>query len=551
MSGNVETNVRIAPCALEALGRITVRRGTSRDETVRQLLTEHVASQEQQLPEDRLTHICTVLRYPRPPRWRGDPRTDVPLRVRAPAGLLERARAVSLRLPGQHPRAYRDYQGRMLTDAVTTAIARDEPFDDGFLSGLLPLLRHGAALGLWRLAAAATSTGPEKAWLLGARVVSAAHRWTDAPHDAGEQHILRVAEVLEQEESWHALTRFESATSLARRFLTGPRAKEWEQALWAQDKPWEKLYEGFLRADDRAERRWRRQQGRTSYDWTGRGGTAVWRARRRVDLEHFEDWLVGRTKTDPADRLMEEPASPGWLLRVPPAWPAHAPGPAASGPYMAWAEHRRLLAFPYRSRHAFWPLLQCEGTPGHRPVPGFEPVAAAADGLRPGQVLGFIEAVLIDWNHDFAAEGPRLRIALDVPADQAYRFGLVTAEEQHRLMAAARAATLKIMDDFISWAADDGAGENYLHKLREARGSARAFHRLTRNYPSHERPKFTVPRASWTWPGRSVAAELVAGAQPELLGWLAGAAHRHSSLLLEQAMQVAWQRAFDAYGFRM
>ncbi|WP_030872358.1 hypothetical protein [Streptomyces sp. NRRL S-37] len=148
MSGNAETNVRIAPCALEALSRIMVRRGTSRDETVRQLLTEHVAWQEQEHPEDRLTHISTVLRYPRPPRWRGDPRTDVPLRIRAPADLLERARAVCLRLPGQHPRAYRDYQGRMLTDAVTTAIARDEPFDDDFLTGLLPLLRHGAALGL-------------------------------------------------------------------------------------------------------------------------------------------------------------------------------------------------------------------------------------------------------------------------------------------------------------------------------------------------------------------------------------------------------------------
>ncbi|MFB6931270.1 hypothetical protein [Streptomyces chartreusis] len=549
-SDNVETNVRIALCALEALSRIAVRRGTSRDETVRRLLAEHVALQEQEHPEDRLTHVSTVLRYPRPPRWRGDPRTDVPLRVRAPADLLERARAVSLRLPGQHPRAYRDYQGRMLTDAVTTAIAREEPFDDDFLSGVLPLLRHGAALGLWWLAAAATSTRPENAWLLEARTIRAEHRRTDAPYDFDDQYILRVAEVLERDESWHALTRFEWATGLARRFLTGPRAEEGERALWAQDKPWETLYEDFLRADDREERRWRRQQGITSYDWTGRGGTAVWRARRRVDLEYFEDWLVGRTRNDPAAGVMEEPASPGWLLRIPPAWLAHAPAPAASGPYTAWAEQRRLLAFPYRSRQAFWPLLQCGDAPGFRPVPGFEPVAAAAGGLRPGQVLGFIEAALIDWNHDFAEE-PRLRIALDVPADQAYRFGFITAEERHRLMAAARAATLKIMDDFITWAADDGAGENYLDKLREARGSARAFHRLTRRYPSHERPKFIVPRAAWTWPGRSVAAELVADAQPELLEWLAGAAHRRSSLLLEQAMQAAWHRAFDKYGFRM
>ncbi|MFF5315536.1 serine/threonine-protein kinase [Streptomyces massasporeus] len=210
MSGYSETNVRIAPCALEALSRITARRGTSRDETVRQLLTDHLASQEQKPPEDRLTHISTVLRYPRPPRWRGDPRTDVPLRVRAPASVLERARAVSLRLPGQHPRAYRDYQGRMLTDAVTTAIACAEPFDDDFLTGLTPLLRHGAALGLWRLAAAATSTRPEKAWLQAATALRADLHRTDASLDFEDQHILRVAEALEQEESWHALTRFES-----------------------------------------------------------------------------------------------------------------------------------------------------------------------------------------------------------------------------------------------------------------------------------------------------------------------------------------------------
>ncbi|MGW2767330.1 hypothetical protein [Streptomyces sp. NPDC001275] len=550
MSSNVETNVRIAPCALEALSRITVRRGTSRDETVRRLLAEHVALQEQEHPEDRLTHISTVLRYPRPPRWRGDPRTDVPLRVRAPAGLLERARAVSLRLPGQHPRAYRDYQGRMLTDAVTTAIARNEPFDDDFLTGLLPLLRHGAALGLWRLAAAATSTRPEKAWLLEARAVRAAHRRTDAPYDFDDQHILRVAEALEREESWHALTRFETATGFARSFLTDPRAEEREQALWEQDKPWNKLYQSLLRADDREERRWRRQQGSTSYDWTGRGGTAVWRAQRRVDLEYFEDWLVERTRNDLAAGVMEEPASPGWLLRIPPAWLAHAPAPTASGPYTTWAEQRRLLAFPYRNRQAFWPLLQCEDTPGHQPVPGFEPVAAAAAGLRPGQILGFIEAALIDWNHDFAEE-PLLRISLDVPADHACRFGFITAEEQHRLMAAARAATLQIMDDFITWAADDGASASYLHKLREARGDTRAFHRLARSSPSLKGLKFVVPRASWKWPGGSVAAELVAGARPELLEWLAGAAHRCSSLLLEQAMQVAWQSAFDRYGFRM
>ncbi|WP_260634061.1 hypothetical protein [Streptomyces angustmyceticus] len=549
MSVNAETNVRIAPCTLDALRRITARRGTSRDETVRQLLAEHVTAQEQRHPEDRLTHISTVLRYPPPPRWRGDARKDVPLRVRAPHGLLERARAVSLRLPGQHPRAYRDYQGRMLTDAVTTAIAAAESFTDDFITGLLPLLRHGAALGLWRLTVAATSTGPEKAWLVEAEAVRADLYLSNAPLTPDQEYALRVAEILERDEAWHAADRFRQATGLARDYLTGHDARHWEQVLYDQAEAFNEDYQDRLQADDSEERRWRRRHGITSYDFTGRGGTAVWRAQRRANLEYFEEWLVKRTKGDPAAGVM---ASPGWLLRTPPTWLAHAPAQAAGQPpepFSAWAANSRLLAFPYLSRQAFWPLLPTPGL-GWQPVPGFEPVAAAAATLRPDQVLGFIEALLIDWNHTFAEE-PSLRIALDLPADKARRFDFITAKEQHRIMAEARAITLENMDRFIDRVADTGASEIYLQKLKEARGNAREFHRLSLQYNKHKRPTFGVGRATWRWPGRTVAAELVTGAPPNLLQWLAAAAHRHSTLLLEKAMQEAWQCAFDQYGFRM
>lgn len=556
MSGNAETNVRIAPCAREALTRIMARRGTSRDETVRQLLTEHVTAQEQKHPEDRLTHISTVLRYPPPPRWRGDPRNDVPLRVRAPADLLERARAVSLRLPGQHPRAHRDYQGRLLTDAVTTAIAVTEPFTDNFLTGLLSLLRHGTALGLWRLTAAATSTGPEKAWLVKAEGVRVDHHLSNAPLNPAEEHILRVAEALEQDDAWHASNRFRRATALARSYLTGPTAQEWEQTLYEQDETFNEVYQDRLQNDDdAADRRWRRRHGITSYDFTGRGGTAVWRAQRRVDLQYFEEWLVERTKGDPAAVVMEEPASPGWLLRTPPTWLAYAPARTTTSgqppePYATWAADGRLLAFPYLNRQAFWPLLHRPGTPEWQPVPGFQPVAAAAAKLRPDQITGFIEALLIDWNHTFAEE-LSLRIALDLPADKARRFGFITAEDQHRIMAEARATTLRNMDDFIDRAADEGASELYLQKLREARGNAREFHRLALKYNGHKWPRFGVARATWKWPGRSVAAELIAEFPSELVKWLATAAYKQSTLLLEQSMQAAWHRAFDQYGFRM
>lgn len=163
MPGYEETNVRLPPCAFDALAVVAELRGVSRDETVRQVLSEHIELQENREPEDRLTHISTVLRYPPPPLWRSDPRADRPLRLRLSSGVVPRARAMSLRLPGQSLRTHRDYQARLLTDAVMTAIAVQEPFADEFLEGLLPLLRHRAAVGLWQLAVAATSTVPENA----------------------------------------------------------------------------------------------------------------------------------------------------------------------------------------------------------------------------------------------------------------------------------------------------------------------------------------------------------------------------------------------------
>lgn len=65
-----KSNVRIAVCAWDALAAIGGKWGTSRDETVRQVLDEYLAFQEDRDPYDRLTHISTVLRYPAAPRWR-------------------------------------------------------------------------------------------------------------------------------------------------------------------------------------------------------------------------------------------------------------------------------------------------------------------------------------------------------------------------------------------------------------------------------------------------------------------------------------------------
>ncbi|WP_431676027.1 hypothetical protein [Kitasatospora sp. KL5] len=559
MPAHKETNIRLPYCALEALAAIRTRWGTSRDEAVRRLLADHVEAQEQLESEDRLTHISTVLRYPPPPRWRRDPRQDLPLRLRAPADLLERARAVSLMLPGQYQRAYRDYQGRALTDAVTTAIWHAEPFTDEFLDGLLPVLRHGSALGLWRLITVTTGTKPEKELLREAETIRARrkHQTQALPDDEAvdERYLLLAAEALERDVGWHSPARFQAAANLARHVLTGPRAKANEQALYDQDRPWSSAYRQALLATNPPPRAW---GASSTYDWSGRGGTAVWRAYRKTELQDFEEWLVDREETDPAERDM---TPPGWLIRTPATWRAHAPASTAQQlpePYATWAAAGRVLAFPYKSRQAIWPLQGCPG--GWEPVPGIEPLTAAAAGLRPDRISGFIEAVLVEWNHEFAEEPP-IRIALFLPADKACAFGLITVEEQHEAMAQARAATRRRMDAVIDAFKDGGLEEHRLRQLQEARSSGRLFRRLAvqfgRQLPGR-RPggmyigsDFYVSRAAWQWPGRSMAGELLAGTPGHLVEGLATAAHGQCGLILEQSMQIAWQRAFDRYGRRV
>ncbi|MEU9214529.1 hypothetical protein AB0D27_43395 [Streptomyces sp. NPDC048415] len=269
----METNVRLPPCVFDALAAVMAKQGASRDATVRRLLAEHVERQEQEHPDDRLTHISTVLRYPPPPRWRNDPRQDRPLRLRVSTDLLERARAISLRLPGQYQRAFRDYQGRMLTDAVVTAVAVAEPFTDELLDGLLPLLRHRAARNLWRLAAAALCTGPETELLEAAADVRAATAWTsDTMLGEDDQRLLAVVTALEEDVAWHSPARFQVVANIARDLLTGPQADANEQLLQEEGEAWNELHQDTLHADE--EHRAYLQRGTTIYDWSGRGGTA-------------------------------------------------------------------------------------------------------------------------------------------------------------------------------------------------------------------------------------------------------------------------------------
>jgi hypothetical protein len=184
-----------------------------------------------------------------------------------------------------------------------------------------------------------------------------------------------------------------------------------------------------------------------------------------------------------------------------------------------------------------WPLMRSPGRPGWAPVPGIEPVIAAAAGLRPDQVSGFIEAVLVDWSGQH--ENPEFPFQLNLPADKAFDFGFIDADERRHAMARARAATLQAMTGIISGLPDDQG--HHSAELEQAVGNARLFGRLAGRLGI----KFAVARATWMWPGRSVADEIRTGTRADAMQWLAGWTHKTCNRMLQQSMEQAWHDAFD------
>lgn len=547
-----ESNVRLPACAVEALGRIMARRGVSRDEALRQILGEHVAEQEAYEPDERRSHISTMLRYPASPRGR-EPRMDRRVRLRLDPGVLERARAVSLLLPGQSRRAHRDYQARLLTDAVMTAIAVREPFTDAFLDNLFPLLRHKAVLGFWRLVVAVSSTPPELAVCDKAEQIRRSVTRSRRKLTSSERRLLQVEEAL-AEESWHAPERFVIAANLARFCLSGQDAERQERVLYEQGKEWNDQCVGLRQSQNKS--RW--FVGVQGTDWSGRGGAAVWRAERQVELGHFEDWLM----SGPGDRPRYRVASPPeWSVRMPAEWetcvlPANREVPTR---FREWIEAGRviLIPIPSRNKQVVWPLQ-----PGFAsPVPGVEPLVAIARRLQPNRVIDFVEAVLVEWgifagdDDELDSEGdpPSALTPVDdefevnlrredsaprwsapkllVPVDQAFEFGFVTAEERRIAMADARAHTLDLPDG--PYAHD--------HKVPPpmSTNDPRFWLLLTR------RRTRQIAKPMWVWPGRSIAAEVGTDTSADVIGWLATWAQWTARRELQSSMEQAWHAGFD------
>ncbi|ABS05977.1 hypothetical protein Krad_4518 (plasmid) [Kineococcus radiotolerans SRS30216 = ATCC BAA-149] len=523
-----ETNIRLPAGAVTALNSLAAHRDQGQAATLRELLSDYVDRQQAVPAQDRRAHISTVLRYPsrshRHPSSLDDDVTTRQIRIRADADLVERARSLALRLPGQpERRGQRDYQARTLTDAVMTAIAFHATIKDDFLHGLLPLVRHGAAHGLWRLTIAATLTRAEK----------------EAQADAETDDLAaQVAWHLENMDvAWHHYSRVRATRNLARVLLHGPNACANEQDLYAQVAGgwWERALADLADSSKHDEHELLELFPSESDEWgtagmEGRGGTAVWRARRLSTLATVAGWLSDLE----APLLLMQP--PGWTLAAPPNWRAMvtAPSRAIPHPWVSLVEERRVLALRRGSQWVIWPL-----TPAGKPVEG---VQSALHGLQTGEVSRrhsdeeLAEALLVHAGEDFIAP-------LYVPVLRAQAAGFLTPEEATRIQLEARNATQARMRAVLT------SGHPQLtpavaKQLRGLQNSPYAFADVC----ARNRIPFTIESTARLCPPVSLAQLIDNGASPETLQWMGTTMLRARLRGLRHSQHAAWLEALTKPG---
>lgn len=531
-----ESNVRILECAWEALEATRHADGLSRDEMVRRLVIQHVREQHVCREEDRLTHISTLLRHPAAPLGRGSARPGKLLRLRLPPGLAEEARSVSLRLPGQPiRRGHRDYQARLLADAVTTAIARLTSFTDDVLADLRPIIRHGAALGLWRLAVAATRTGSESEAYRAAADVG-----YGLASDASER-AARVAEVLRsQDVAWHDRHRYEMVAHLARRLLNADVADANEQMLYEQGDEWldhrddleyalpsHPLIDGFS-----ARRHWSLQ---------GRGGAAVWRAERQVGLREFAEMLT-RAPSASGSKHTASVKPPGWPVEGSAKWSSIVSSASSTDLEEPWSSRvaaGSLISISLGDRRIYWPVDRSAAREEQStdPVRGLQVVIETLRHLPPVEIA---ERVLLKLDRDHDEEWQLG--AIEVPVYKACDFGLIDIQTRNALIAETREVTRQYMEQILELAPTD----HLRHQLRGAMDDPPVFGRLARSFGVH----FSTPRTTWQWRAESIVAEVQRGQTAEALRWLSAWVARRSAFALERSMAAAWRRGFERFDRR-
>ena len=506
----VETNILVPPSAFDALERFAATNHFSRDEALRLILRDHIDEQLTLEEDHRVTHISTVIRHPRPPANRSESSTGRRLRLRLPPGMADEARAVSLLLPGQAPgRAYRDYQPRPLADSVITAIAKVQLFEDDVLNGLLPLIRFRSAHSLWRLTVEGTRTRAELHALLP----------TD---DRGRRIALRLGED-EDEVAWRGPWRDEVMRHLVRRLLSGTGAKDNEDMLFQRSGlRWDDLLvEVRFPADDTdpVVRDWPDEMR----NWEGRGGAAVWRASRTVDLEDLRAWIT-RSRAPRSHPVL----TPGWTLEMPTSWRAIVTT-RGSVPdrWRAAVDEGEAIEINCGSKVAVWPVLD-----EHHPVPGFSAVLEAAKGLQPDEI---VELTLMCWDEDILS-GP-----LVVPAHRARNLGFIDTGTRDQLITAAREQTRANMSRLLVEHAN--LAPDVRRTLEDAMDDPSRFTRIARRTGLRTGAVIVSPQWVW-WDFESAAHVLAGGASATAVDWVVGAVARRRQRTLEASMEEASRKAF-------
>lgn len=535
-----ETNVRVPVCAAVALDAVAARRGTSRDGTLRTLLVEHVEAQKQLSEDDRLTHVSTLLRYPLHRKkqklfaeydLKRAPLTDyevktIPVRLRVDQGTVEEARSLAFRLPGQPlRRGPGDYQARLLTDAVMTAIARAEPFDDLFLADLLPLVRQRAALELWHLVVDLTLTRAEREALARAGF-------------GGREE--RTAELLrDDEEAWHHEQRLRVLRWFARQALRKGDGVANEALLCRGRRSTGMGLEDALEdlgSDLRgaADNYTHALIGDVKVDWhpigqEGRGGTAVWRAFHRAALEEVPAWLADGANSP----LQIEPDHDGWALSVPDGWHSLVRYTRLTALPAPWAQHvaaGRVLELEHGRWRVLWPV-----TADEQPVGRLD----TAFSRCPPEVAGAqrVELLLLES-----------RLPVRVAPRTAVGWGLLTQSEAATVSARAVELTQSHMRKAIGAAArrlTADAVADLEAEISSYAGFAKACARHGVPFKHRHDPY-------WHWPAPSLA---VAMGDPTIsdaaLSWLGRERVRSWRNRLREAEHAAWRRAIGRFRWRL
>ncbi len=463
----------------------------------------HLEAQQGLDDEDRLTHLTTALRHPPLPPGRGTPDPRAHLRFRIDPELRVAAEALGYFLPGQSRRhGHHDYAARPLTDTVLVAIHQAHPFVVADLENLPQVLSRRVALGLWRLAVAATLTEAETQAL-----------W------ASDEPLLAV--ILEEEEvAWHHPWRFAVAHHILATLLAEDDADEWMGMLESQTGQYQTLL-GHL------------QQRHPDAAWLqadlhlldthhqsvqGRGGTAVWRAQRSVAMTRIAEWL-----TNPEGMPELELGAPEWKLHWPEEWTkaCFKHGDAVPPHLDDYAADGRVMLITEGSKKAYWPL-----TPTGGPVPQFAGCLAAGLRLEPARLA---EVVLLDEHLPPAG----------IPVGLAQQLGFITEPERNTLIATANANNATMIATVLSRAAKR-LDTDELAELNAATSNPRKFVRIANRH--HLRAWYYNPW--WRWDVTSVIEGIRQEHSPDRIEALTTAYIDLTAYILEMDMSNAWQRAF-------